>query len=146
MASGSAKLNAKLVDNDPVRFDRPTLESWKRAAEREAAVALAHHSTSAASSTARKGFAKAEKLMPALLEEFREDLRNNPTSREFIVLKRSWVYNASGPYLVYYFDDHENVEGKLQVLMNLNLIREITYNNTRRFVFQEQFVDYLTSD
>jgi hypothetical protein len=31
---------AKLVDNDSIRFDRAVLESWKRAAERGASMAL----------------------------------------------------------------------------------------------------------
>ncbi len=82
--------------------------------------------------------------MPALLEEMREDLSNHPTSREFVVLKSTWVYNSPDFYLAYYLDQHEDLEGKLQVLENLGFIRDITYNSVRRFLFQEQFVDYLT--
>lgn len=134
---------AKLVDNDSLRFTRVVLEGWKRAAERAAAVALTQGRQSAESSL--PGLAKVERLMPALLEEMREDLRNHPTSREFIILKRGWVYNSHGFYLAYYLDEHEDLEGKLQVLENLGLIREITYNNVRRFVFHEEFVDYLTA-
>ena len=89
-------------------------------------------------------YAKIEKLMPALLGEMRKDLRENPTTREFVILKRGWVYNSRGPYLAYYLDEHEDLEGKLQVLGNLGLIKEITYNNVRRFLFQEELVDYLT--
>lgn len=82
----------------------------------------------------------------ALLEEMREDLINHPTTREFIIMKRGWVYNNSSgkSILLYYLDEHEDLEGKLQVLMNFGFIREITHNNVRRFVFQESFVDYLT--
>jgi len=134
---------AKLIDNDPIRFSRVVLEGWKRAAERSAAVALTHGRN--LSSTSQSDHAKIESLMPALIEEMREDIRNNPTTREFVVLKRCWVYNSSGPYVSYYLDDHEDLEGKLQVLANLGFIREITYNNVRRFLFQEEFVDYLTA-
>lgn len=134
---------AKLIDNDATRFTRVVLEGWKRAAERAAAVALVRgHNDAGGSQPAN---AKIERLMPALLEEMREDLRNNPTTREFVVLKRGWVYNSRGPYLAYYLDEHEDLEGKLQVLENLGLVREITYNNVRRFVFDEEFVDYLTN-
>lgn len=133
---------AKLIDNDPVRFSRAVLEGWKRAAERSAAVALTQGRDFGRG--VQPGHAKIERLMPALLEEMREDLRNHPTSREFVVLKRGWVYNSSGFYLAYYLDEHEDLEAKLQVLANLGLIQEITYNNVRRFVFQEEFVDYLT--
>ncbi len=84
--------------------------------------------------------------MPALLEEMREDLTNHPTTREFIIKKRGWVYvNTPGKsILAYYFDEHEDLEGKMQVLDNLGLIRDITYNSVKRFVFEERFVDYLT--
>jgi hypothetical protein len=133
---------AKLIDNDSIRFSRGVLEGWKRAAERSAAVALTQGRNS--SSVSQLGHAKIERLMPALLEEMREDLRNHPTSREFVVLKRCWVYNSHGFYLAYYLDEHEDLEGKLQVLANLRLVQEITYNNVRRFLFQEEFVNYLT--
>ena len=81
--------------------------------------------------------------MPALLEEMREDLQNNLTASEFVILKSTWSYNSSGPYLVYYLDEHEDLEGKMEILANLEFIQEITYNNVRRFLFQEEFVDYL---
>jgi hypothetical protein len=132
---------AKLIDNDPRRFHRAVLEGWKRAAERAAAVSLSQgrQSTGGGQST----HAKIERLMPALLEEMREDLRNNPTTREFVILKRGWVYNSGGKYLAYYLDEHEDLEGKLRVLENLGFIREITYTNVLRYVWEEQFVDYL---
>jgi len=132
---------AKLIDNDSIRFSRTVIEGWKRAAERAAAAALTQGKGVA--NTSQPGFAKVERLMPALLEEMREDLRNYPTSREFVVLKRGWVYNSQGFYLAYYLDEHEDLEGKLHVLANLGLVREVTYNNVRRFLFAEQFVDYL---
>lgn len=133
---------AKLIDNDPIRFSRAVLEGWKRAAERAAAMALIQGSRS--NNVAQPGHAKIERLMPALLEEMREDLHNNPTTREFVVLKRGWVYNSRGPYLAYYLDEHDDLEGKLQVLANLRLVREITHNDVRRFLFLEALVDYLT--
>lgn len=113
---------AKLIDNDPIRFSRVVLEGWKRAAERSAAIALTQGRDSGR--TSQPSHAKIERLMPALLEEMREDLRNHPTSREFVVLKRGLVYNSRGFYLAYYLDGHENLEGKLQVLANLGLIHE----------------------
>ena len=133
---------AKLIDNDSIRFSRAVIEGWKRAAERAAAAALTQGK--GAANTSQSGLAKVERLMPALLEEMREDLRNHLPSREFVVLKRGWVYNSQGFYLAYYLDEHEDLEGKLQVLANLSLVREVTYNNVRRFLFAEQFVDYLT--
>ena len=85
-------------------------------------------------------------LMPVLLEEMREDLVSYPTTREFIVMGRGWQYvNSPGKtVLVYYLEEHENLEGKLQILVNLGFIREITFNSVKRFVFEEKLVDYLT--
>lgn len=42
-------------------------------------------------------------------------------------------------------DEHDDLEGKLYMLANLGFVREITYNNVRRFLFAEEFVDYLTA-
>lgn len=136
---------AKLVDNDPVRFDRAVLESWKRAAERSASMALVLGPLGSSASQ-QNIYAKIERLMPALLEEMREDIANHPTTREFIIMMRAWQYvqTPGTQILVYYIDAHEDLEGKLQVLMSMGLVREITYNNVRRFVFEEAFVDYLS--
>ena len=134
---------AKLIDNDAERFDIQTLESWKRSAERTAAVALTRSPVVGEDSQA--AFAKAEKLMPVLLTEMREDLRAHSTTREFIVMSRKCTYNSSGRQVfVYYFQDHENLEGKCDILCNLGLADEITYNNVRRYIFDEELVDYLT--
>jgi hypothetical protein len=138
---------AKLVDNDPVRYDRVVLEGWKRAAERAALVAIVRgrHGAPAPQTTAAMPFAKIERLMPALLEEMREDLVSNPTAREFVVLKKGWVYPSSGHYLAYYLDEHDDLAGKLQILENHRFISDVTRKNVQRFRFGEEFVDYLTN-
>jgi hypothetical protein len=146
---------AKLIDNDPARFSRPVIEGWKRAAERAALMALTRgiqrsNSDHPPSSNAlfqtpgNATFAKLERLMPALLEEMREDLVAKPTSREFVILKTGWLYNSDGPYLSYFLDGHEDLPGKLQILENHAFIRNVTRTNVQRFRFAEEFVDYLT--
>ncbi len=45
-----------------------------------------------------------------------------------------------------YLDEHEDLAGKLQILMNLGFIHEIARTNVRRFVFDENLVDYLTGN
>jgi len=86
---------AKLIDNDAGRFDRTVLEGWKRAAERAAAMELVL-GRDGASESEQSDHAKIERLMPTLLEEMREDLTNHSTTREFIIMKRGWVYNSPG--------------------------------------------------
>ena len=46
-------------------------------------------------------------------------------------------------YLVYYYDDHENLDEKMILLENIGLIRDITYNNTKRYILTEDFVEIL---
>lgn len=87
---------------------------------------------------------KIVRLMPELIAEMRKDLVENPFRREFVVLRRAWSYWAKGNELFYFYDDHPELDGKLQVLENLGLIREITYNNTKRFILNEEFVEWLS--
>jgi hypothetical protein len=102
------------------------------------------HWNGALRAPANPTFAKIEKLMPALLEEMREDLRTNPTSREFVVLETGWVYNSrENHYLAYYLDGHQDLPGKLQILENHGFIVDVTHTNVQRFRFTEEFVDYL---
>lgn len=91
----------------------------------------------------KEALVKAQNLMPTLVAEMKTDLAQYPLRREFVVLKRAWTYN--GESLAYYYDDHPDLDGQLQILLNLDLIRENTCNNVKRFVMTEQFADYLTS-
>jgi hypothetical protein len=90
---------------------------------------------------------KIEKLMPDLLTEMRKDLADYPTAREVIILNRSVVYNGDGSIiLMYYYEDHSDLNGKITVLVNYGLLREITYNNVKRYTMSEGFADYLTGE
>ncbi len=53
------------------------------------------------------------------------------------------MYWANGNELVYYYDDHPELENQLQILENLRLINDITYNNAKRYVMTEELADYL---
>ena len=131
---------AKLIDSDESKFTAHVLESWKRSAESVAAAALSRPMGSESSAA----FAKAERLMPELVREMRDDLKKHPTVREFILMERNWSYNGSGKQIFsYFFDEHDDLKGKCDVLCNLWLIYETTFNNVDRFNFEEEFVDYL---
>jgi len=81
--------------------------------------------------------------MPDLLAEMRKDLAARPLSREFVILKKVWRYWGRGHELVYYLDDHPELENELLILQNHGLIRDITFNNVKRYIFTEEFVRYL---
>ncbi len=126
---------AKLIDSDSPKYAVEVLRAWKVIAEagdeREATKIVT--------------FSKIEQQMPELLSEMRKDLDSYPLKREFITIKKAHSYNSGGEmYLVYYYDDHEYLDDKMTILCRHNLVRETTWNNTKRYQFEEEFVDYLT--
>lgn len=84
--------------------------------------------------------------MPGILSEIRQDLLQYTLRREFVLLQKSWTYWAAGNELCYYYDDHNDLEGMVSILCNYNLVRDITFNNVKRYIFLEELVDYLTQD
>jgi hypothetical protein len=133
--------DGKLVDNDAARYTVEGLEDWKAHAEAAAARDLEQRLRRFPDRSSV--FQRAERLMGALLAEMRQDLAGSPLRREFVVLKRSWSYWAKGNELFYYYDDHPDLEDKLRILENEGLVREITYNNTKRYLLSEELADYL---
>jgi hypothetical protein len=134
---------AKLIDNDPIRYKVDTLRRWKANAEKTATREL--ESRSSKTTYSDQKFMELENLMPDLISEMRKDLTSNRLSREFVILKRSWIYSGKGHELCYYFDDHTDLENKLLILQNYGLIRDITYTDTKRYVITEELASYLTS-
>ena len=133
------QIDAKLVDNDTLRYTADTLTAWKAQAEDAATHALEHRLNPDADSI----FARLAKLMPALLAEMRQDLSAQPLGREFVVMKRSQSYWAKGDELFYYYDDHSDLIDKLRILENEGLVKEITYNNATRYLLSERLSQYL---
>lgn len=93
-------------------------------------------------------FIKPENLIPELLEEIRNDLRENLFAREFIILSERWIYNSdpNNEILHYFFEKHSFLRNKLRILENYGLVCEITYNDVPRFVISEELATYLTND
>lgn len=133
--------DGKLVDNDKTRYTVEGLREWKRQAEAAAACDLDQRLRRVRDRSAV--FERIERLVPALLAEMRRDLAAHPLKREFVILKRSWVYNSRGADLVYYYDDHADLDDKIRLLQNEHLIRDITYTNAKRYVMSEELADYL---
>ena len=82
--------------------------------------------------------------MPELLAEMRADLTKYPLSREFVLLKKSWVYLGVGHELRYFYEDHNQLDNKVQIMQNVEAIKDIAFNKVKRFIFTEAFVDYLS--
>lgn len=133
--------DAKLVDNDQARYTVEALRGWKEQAEAAAQRELEQRLQRFPDHSAV--FERLERLMPDLLAEMRQDLAEHPLRREFVVMKRSWSYWAKGNELVYYYDDHPDLDDKLRILENEGLVQDMTYNNAKRFVLTEELADYL---
>ena len=132
---------AKLVDNDPIHYGVDFLLQWKALAETTAARELEQQRSFDADSG--QVFMELERTMPDLLAEMRKDLTEYPLSREFVVLEKGWTYWASGHELVYYFEDHPELENKLRSLLNYGLIQDVTHTNVSRYIISEEFARYL---
>jgi len=109
---------AKLIDNDIARYPAETLREWKRRAEAEAARALEHRRD--ADRHNENAVSKAMRLMPELLAEMKNDLRELPLCREFVVLKKTWTFwYPEHRVFTYYYEDHPDLDNKLRLLENL---------------------------
>jgi hypothetical protein len=98
------------------------------------------------SSLSKIPFADIEKQLAELVNDMRQGLKEHPFVLEFVTLGKGWLYNGdpNHPVLAFYFEDHPHLRDKLRILEHHRLIREITYNDVDRFIFLEEFVEYLT--
>ena len=132
---------SKIIDSDIGKYTVSLLNNWKAEAERQTKLKLNKQQIAIGSADNHQ---EVFNLMPELIDEIAVDLKANPLFREFILLKKGWMYNSGGKqFLVYYYDDHDSLEIKIQLLENNGLVRDITNNNTLRYVFEEKFIKEL---
>lgn len=131
---------AKLIDSDPTKYTIEILKDWKERSEDETEFEFTKKKRP--SNTVE--FNEILELMPTLINEIKTDLESNPLFREFILQRKGWIYNSRRKdFFVYYYDDHENLDAKIMLLENNGLVKDITYNNTKRYVISEGFVKTL---
>lgn len=84
----------------------------------------------------------ATEKMPELIAEMRDDLAKYPLCREFIILSKKWSYNADPNKVIlsYYFEEHDSLTEKVEVLKKLGFIDDITFNKKKRYSMKEKFV------
>lgn len=90
-------------------------------------------------------FQKVKKSMPELIKEMKKDLseKGNEFIREFFIIGKSWILNTSEPYFCYFFEDHDNLQGKIHVLENYGFLIDVTPGNAKMYRMTEEFVDLL---
>jgi hypothetical protein len=132
---------AKLIDSDPAYYTPEVVRAWRTLAEASSRRDLEQRRDPRAD----EPFRRLERDMPALLAEMREDLQRTPLAREFILFKKGWSYNNWMERLIlfYFYDDHPDLDSKIQIMENVGAIRDIAFNDVKRYVMLEEFVDYL---
>lgn len=131
---------SKLIDSDENLYSTNLLKSWKSFAEEQASRDLKNH----LKYQEDKKIYKIERMMKDLLDEMSDDLIKDPLKREFVLLPNKDVcYWGTDTEFVYYADEHLQLQNKVNVLKNNNLIFDITNTNVNRYQFDEDFVDWL---
>lgn len=94
----------------------------------------------------RKQFEHLKNIMPKLLEEMLEDIKNDKTKivREFFVLPNERVLlSTDKARFLYYEDKHENLQGKIDILESNSYVVDVTTGNAPIYRMTEEFVDLL---
>ena len=81
--------------------------------------------------------------MPALIAEMKAGLQGKDGKfvREFFVVNKNVTLGGSSKLrFVYYFEDHEYLQGKLDVLENYGFIEDVTPGNCPIYRMTEEFV------
>lgn len=130
---------SRLIDADEATHDVTALREWKAFAEAAALVGLRGFDIVRA-----RNFADLERKIPELIAEMRADLSQQRFTRAFVVLSKDWSYiSGKTPQFSYYFEDHPELLGKLQICVHYHAIYDVKFNNVDRYNFSENFVDYL---
>ncbi len=133
---------ATLVDADALGYTVEALREWKALAEATASVELRGFRVVPDEHAL---FRKVEANLPELTGEMRDDLKQNPDCREFVLLDKRWSYNKSQHenILVYYFNDHRDLRSKIRTLEHYGFVSDISHNEIARFSISEEFAEYL---
>jgi hypothetical protein len=89
-------------------------------------------------------FIKVKNLMPELIADIKRDLsaEGNNVIRELFIKSKNWHLNAINPHFEYYFEEHENLQGKMHILENYMFVKDVTPSPTgvKKYRLTEKFV------
>ena len=130
---------SRLIDVDLPSHPTEQLREWKTLAEMRAYLGLRGFSVAFS-----RSFERLESMMPELLSEMRNDLLRNNFTKELVILSKKWSYGGQDrPHFSYYYEEHDNLLGKLSVMKNYGAILDIKFNDIYRYEMSEDFVEYL---
>lgn len=87
-------------------------------------------------------FSRVKILMPRLIADIKKDLTSSALIRELFIISKSWALNVQNPHFVYYFEEYENLQGKMHILENYGFIKDVTPTPTsiKKYRLKEEFI------
>lgn len=79
--------------------------------------------------------------MPGLINEMQIDLNDNSLIREFFITSKKYMVNIKSPAFIYYFEEHDNLQSKIQILENYGFVVDVTTTNLKKYRMTEEFVN-----
>ena len=142
------RIHHKIIDDQPETFTTDILRKLKANHERHVKetlkLASSHESLSITKSIEAK-FLKVKSLMPELIAEIKKDLSREGKYliRELFIMSNNQVLNPENPCFVYYFEEHENLQGKMHILEHYRFVIDMTSTNVKKYRLTEEFVELL---
>jgi len=127
---------------DIVRQLKENHETWVNSSLDKAVSTIA----SLSANPLEQAFKKVESAMPDLVSEMRSDLSTEGSEliREFFLVSKRWVMNyGPTPRFVYYYEDHDNLDGKVQVLEGHGFVVDVTTGKAKLYRMMEGFAELL---
>ncbi len=129
---------AERIDIEPGLYPPSVLRHWRENSERQTADPLYRPPVS----LERAMLPWAERYMPKLLIQMREDLAKRPQCRVFTLRReataaRGWKSNV----FIYYKDEHKDLDTKIALLQNYYLVHSIAGKH-RHYLISEELLYY----
>lgn len=141
------RVHHKMIDDQPETFTTPILHQLKEKHEVwvKSSLDVADLLPKLRDENSYEAvFLEIKEKMSELIHEMQDDLKNNEFVREFFLLKKSWAMNyGDTPRFSYFYDDHNNLDGKVQILENHGLVYDVSTGKTKKYRMAEEFVDLI---
>jgi len=144
------RIHHKIIDDQSETFTTDILRQLKANHERWVVetleLATFHESLPMAKSIEAK-FLKIKSSMPELIANMKKDLtkEGNNFIRELFIISNQWALQVANPCFFYYFEEHENLQGKIHILENYGFVIDMTPTPTsvKKYRLTEEFVELL---
>jgi len=83
--------------------------------------------------------------MPELIADIEKDLSRDGCNliRVLFVMSDRSALNSANRCFVYYYEEHENLQGKMYILENYRFVIDVTSTNVKKYRLTKEFVDLL---